>query len=122
MEEIFEYITSTVTLNETETQDTDNVLVPDGTIVGIAAVISGNTESRIINLSMLQNNFEVVRAADVRFSERTSGGSFKESMRPVNLPGGRNYETRIVALSASTTEKVSIQVMFMISKKVPTQY
>ncbi|MEN2415533.1 hypothetical protein [Flavobacterium mesophilum] len=110
----YEYITTTLTLEAGETQDSENVQIPDGNIVAMSAIISGNPEARIFNLSVLQNNAEVVRAADVRFSERTSGGTYKDSMRPLNLSGGRTYEARVVATTDSPTEKVVIQVMFMI--------
>lgn len=110
----YEYITTTITLNTDETFASENVQIPSGTIVAMSAIIAGNPESRILNLSILQNNAEAVRASDVRFSERTSGGTYKDSMRPLNLSGGRTYEARLVATTASTTETIAIQVLFMI--------
>jgi hypothetical protein len=109
-----EYITTTITLDVNETTDSQTVQIPSGTIVGMAAIVAGNPEARILNLSVLQNNFEVVQPSDVRFSERTSGGTYRGSLRPVNLLGGRNYEVRLVATTASPTEKVAVQVLFMI--------
>ncbi len=112
----YDYVTSTLSLAVNETVNSEKITVPDGKVVAIAAIVAGNTEDRVINLSILQNNMEVVKAADVRFSAKTSGGTFKDSMRPVDLSGGRTYETKIVASAASTTETVQIQVLFMIEK------
>lgn len=112
----FEYVTANVVLGIGATQGNDKVYVPDGKVVAIGAVVAGNTENRIINLSILDNNNEVVRPCDVRFSEKTNGGTFKDSMRPVDFLGGRNYEARLVALSVSGSELVAVQVLFMIEK------
>jgi hypothetical protein len=112
-----EYITTTITLDPTETLDSQTVQIPSGNIVAMAAIVAGNPEARILNLSVLQNGFEVVQPADVRFSERTSGGTYRGSMRPINLPGGRQYEVRLVATTASLTEKVAVQVQFMIENE-----
>lgn len=112
----YDYVTATVSLAVNETVDTEKITVPDGNVVGVGAVIAGNTEDRIINLSILQNHTEVLTPADVRFTQKNNGGSFLESMRPVDLPGGRPYEVKIVASAASTTQAVQIQVLFMIEK------
>ncbi|AOZ99600.1 hypothetical protein [Flavobacterium commune] len=112
----YDYETATVSLAINETVDSERIAIPDGTIVAIGAIIAGDTEDRIINLSLLQNNNEVVRPADVRFTQKNNGGSFLESMRPVDLPGGRPYEVKIVASAASTTKSVQIQIIFMIEK------
>ena len=112
----YEYVTANVVLGIGATQVNDKVYVPDGKVVAIGAVVAGNTENRIINLSILDNNNEVVRPCDVRFSEKTNGGTFKDSMRPVDFLGGRNYEARLVALSVSGSELVAVQVLFMIEK------
>lgn len=98
--------------------DTGRVRIPDGKVVAMAAVIAGDTENRIIDLSVLDNNNEIVRPCDVRFSQKTSGGTFKDSMRPVAFNGGRTIEARLVALAASTTQTVTVQVVFMIQKPI----
>ncbi len=115
-----EYVTANVILSANTIQANDKILIPQGKVVAIAAVVAGDTENRIINLSILDNNNEVVRACDVRFSAKTNAGTFKDSMRPVNFDGGRTFESRLVALSASTTKEVTVQVLFMIEK--PTMY
>lgn len=112
----YEYVTANVTLATDTVTGNDKVLIPEGKVVAIGAVVAGNTEDRIINLSILDNNNEVVRPCDVRFSQKTNGGTFKDSMRPVDFNGGRTFEARIVALSPSVTEAVAVQVLFMIEK------
>ena len=121
MEEIkYEYETVKVSLAANTSLATENLTIPAGRVVAIAAIIAGNTEARIINLSILQNNQEIIRPSDVRFSAKTNGGTFKDSMRPVDFLGGRTFEARIVATSASATQAIAVQVLFMIEK--PNQY
>jgi hypothetical protein len=117
----YEYEVVNVVLPATalvSTSDTARIRIPDGKVVAIGAVVAGNTEDRIINLSILDNNNEIVRPCDVRFSEKTNGGTFKESLRPVSFIGGRNYEVRLVALAPSATQTITVQVMFMIQKPI----
>ena len=118
MEEIkYEYVTVDVAIPANTTSGIERVFVPDGNVVAIGVVVAGNTESRIINLSILQNNNEVLKPADVRFSEKTNGGTFKDSLRPVDFQGGRTFEAKVVSTSVSTTQEVSVQVLFMIEKR-----
>ena len=100
------------------TSDTGKIRIPEGKVVAIGAIVAGDTENRIINLSILDNNNEVLRPCDVRFSAKTAGGSFKDSLRPVAFIGGRNYEARLVALAPSATETITVQVLFMIQKPI----
>jgi hypothetical protein len=113
----YERVNVTLPANATVSSiDGSKVSLPEGKVVAIAAVISGNTENRIIDLSVLNNNNEVVKPCDVRFSEKTAGGTFKDSMRPVSFISGKVFEARLVALQASATEEVKVQVIFMIQK------
>ena len=117
MEDIqYDYVTVDVTITVNTTIGSENVSIPDGNVVAMGVVVAGNTEARIINLSILQNNTEIIKPADVRFSEKTSGGTFKDSLRPVSFPGGRKFEAKIVATTVSALEKVSVQVLFMLEK------
>ena len=119
MEEIkYEYVTVDVTIPVNTTTGVEKITVPDGNVVAIGVVVAGNTQSRIINLSILLNNNEIVKPADVRFSEKTSGGTFKDSLRPVDFPGGRTFEAKVVATSISVDEEVAVQVLFMIEKPI----
>ena len=118
----YDYITATVALAVNETLDSEKIGLPDGNVVAIGAVVAGNTENRIINLAVFQNTTEVVRSADVRFSQKTSGGTFRDSMRPVDLPGGRTYEVRIASNEGSATQAIQVQVLFMVEKPNQNQY
>ncbi|MFV5702195.1 hypothetical protein ACM55F_10015 [Flavobacterium sp. XS2P12] len=115
-EKTYEYVTANVTLTNGTVLANEPIVIPDGKVVAISAIVAGDTENRIINLSVLSNGNEVVRPADVRFSQKTNGGTFRDSMRPVNFLGGRSFEARLVALSLSATQTVTVQVLFMIEK------
>ncbi len=113
----YERVNVVLAVNATmSTSESGKIRIPDGKVVAMAAVIAGDTENRIIDLSVLDNNNEIVRPCDVRFSQKTSGGTFKDSMRPVAFNGGRTIEARLIALSSSTTQTVTVQVVFMIQK------
>jgi hypothetical protein len=112
----YEYVTANLILAVNSSIDSENIMIPSGKVIAIAAIIAGNPGARILNLSILQNNQEIVRPADVRFSEKTNGGTFKDSLRPVDFQGGRTFEAKIVATETSATEVVAIQVLFMIEK------
>ena len=111
-----EYVTVNVAIPVNTTLAAEKINIPDGDVVAMAAIVVGNPEARLINLSVLDNGNEVIKPADVRFSTKTSGGSFKESMRPVSFQGGRSFETKLVASVASATEAITVQVMFLIEK------
>lgn len=115
-EKIIEYVTADVTLGINVPMALDKVFIPEGNVVAMGVVIAGDTESRILNLSVLQNNSEIIRPADVRFSTKTSGGTFKDSLRPVSFQGGRSFDVKVAATSISTTKVVVIQVLFMVEK------
>ncbi|MBB1193553.1 hypothetical protein DNC80_07705 [Flavobacterium sp. SOK18b] len=117
MEEIkYDYTTVDVTIMANTATGSEKVFLPDGNVVAIGVVLAGNVEARIINLSVLQNNTEVIKPSDVRFSEKTAGGTYKDSLRPVDFPAGRTFEARLVATSISATQEISAQVLFMIEK------
>lgn len=102
----------------TSSIDGSMVTLPQGKVVAIGAVVAGDTENRIIDLSILNNNNEVVKPCDVRFSEKTSGGEFKNSLRPVAFIGGKVFQAKLVALEASLTKTITVQVIFMIQKPI----
>lgn len=113
----YEKVNVVLPVNATmSSSDTGRIRLPEGKVVAIGAIVAGDTEDRIIDLTILDNNNEIVRACDVRFSEKTSGGSFKDSLRPVDFIGGRTYEARLVALAPSTTKTITVQVLYMIQK------
>jgi hypothetical protein len=115
----YERVNVTLLVNTTISSINGSTLtLPQGKVVGIAAIVAGDTEDRVIDLSILNNNNEVVKPCDVRFSEKTNGGTFKDSMRPVAFIGGKVFEARLVSLVPSTTKNVTVQVLFMIQKPI----
>lgn len=114
--EKFEYVTATLTMQKTDLVAEVNVNIPDGKITNIGVVQSGNFEKRIINLSILENNNTLLQPADLQFSERSGGSNFKDSLRPVDIDGGRILQARLTALVPSPGDDVTVQVLFMIQK------
>ncbi|MFN3753315.1 hypothetical protein [Flavobacterium sp.] len=116
MNKRYEFVVANVFLAKTTVLGTINLDVPSGKIVAIGNVIAGDPENRIINLSILNNGNEVLKPADYRFTEKTNGGDWLQSLRPVDFDGGRMYETRYTAPAASATEDLNFQVLFVIEK------
>lgn len=116
IEEKYEYVVANATLVKDTLTANEPVDIVDGTVVGMAAISRGNNENRIIDLGIFQNNNEVVKTCDVSFSEKTNGGTFKDSMRPVDFAGGKQFQIRLFADTTSPTDNVRVQVMFMVRK------
>jgi len=114
-EKIYEYVTANVTISAGNIMAQDKTFIPDGKVVAIGTALAGNFGNAIVNLSILDNNNEVIKPSDVRFSEKTNGGTFKDSLRPVYFLGGKTYESRLVALQPLAAN-VTVQVLFMIEK------
>lgn len=112
----YDYVTVNVTLIKATLIANAPIDIPDGKVVAIGAAISGNPEDRIIDLGIFKNNNAVVQPADYRFSQKTNGGTFVESMRPVNFEGGFSMQARLSAYAVSATEDITVQVLFMIYK------
>lgn len=116
MNQKFEYITVVATLLAANATGEAEVKLPDGKCVAIGAVIKGNTDDEIINLSLLEGTQTVLKPADVSFSTRSNGGSYRESLRPVDLDGGRLITVSLAALTASRPTNIKVQVLFMVEK------
>lgn len=114
--ERYEYVTATISLPKTELSNDTDIRIPDGLVTNIGIVQAGNNEGRVINFSVLENNNVLIQPADLRFSERTGGSSFKDSLRPVDLDGGRILQVRLTALQPSNGDDVTVQVLFMVQK------
>jgi len=114
--ERYEYVTATISMPKTELSSEVDVKIPDGIVTNIGLVQAGNNEGRIINFSVLENNNTLIQPADIRFSERTGGSCFKDSLRPVDLDGGRILQARLTALQPSNGDDITVQVLFMIQK------
>lgn len=110
-----EYVTANVTIQAGNVMANDKTFIPDGKVVAIGTALAGNFANTIVNLSVLDNNNEVLKPSDVRFSEKTNGGTFKDSLRPVDFLGGKTYESRLVALQPVGAD-LTVQVLFMIEK------
>lgn len=118
MDKRYEYVTADVFLVKATNIKSTNIDIPSGRVVAMGAVMAGNSENRIINLSILNNGNEVIKPADYRFSEKTSGGDYLQSLRPVDFDGGRLYETKFYAPVASVAENLNFQVIFVVEKPV----
>jgi len=117
MNKRYEYVVADVFLAKTTNTGTESMIdIPSGRVVAMGTVMAGDAENRIINLSVLNNGNEVIKPADYRFSEKTSGGDWLQSLRPVDFDGGRKYETRFVAPVASANEDLNFQVIYVIEK------
>lgn len=109
------YITASLILDKDSTDIEESVLLPDGVVTHFAIVQSGNDNQEIINLSFLENNTELLKPSDLRFSEKTANGNFLESMRPVSdIDGGRKIQVRLAALKSARPSNVNVQVLFAI--------
>lgn len=113
---LIDYVTVDVAILAGTAKGSEKISIPEGRVIAMGAVVAGNTEDRIINLSVLQNHTEIIKAADVRFSAKTTSGNFKDSLRPVNFQGGRLFDTQLTANEVSNDQDVTVQVLFMIEK------
>lgn len=116
LEKKYEYVVSNVVLVKNMVLANEPVDIPEGKVVAMAAIMKGNDENRLIDLGVFQNNNEVVKTCAVEFSEKTSGGTYKDSMRPVDLSGGKQYQVRLTASASSAVDNVTVQAIFMIEK------
>lgn len=113
----YEIVVANVAFDKNTASNQTFTDIPSGKVVAMGAIAAGDTENRIINLSVLNNGNEVIKPCDFRFTEKTSGGDWMQSLRPVNFDGGRLYETRFNAPNgASTLEDLNFQVIYVIAK------
>ena len=120
--ETFDTITKTVVIPAGQTGHASQdgiVYLPDGNLVNVGAV-SNDTTGQIINFSLLQDGNDVIKPADLRFSTRTSGGSFRDSLRPIsNVVAGRQFEVKVATLGdRPSAAEVVVQVLFVIQKNL----
>ena len=100
------------------TVDSTSIKMPDGKVIGIAVVDTGNTNNELINLSILNNGNEVLSPSDLSFSKQQPGGGFLNSLRPVDFSGGYEYNVRLTAYTPNRANDVTVQVLFAV---VPNQ-
>lgn len=108
------YKTINVTLPAASQSASKGIKIPTGKIIAIGAVVQGNIANEIIDLSLLDNNNEMLAPCDVKFSEKTAGGRWIDSMRPVNLDGGREVDAKLYAYTSSRANDIKVQVLFAI--------
>ena len=96
------------------TVDSTSIKMPDGKVIGIAQVNTGNSTNELINLSILNNGNEVLSPSDLSFSQQQPGGGFLNSLRPEDFAGGYEYNVRLSAYTPSRANDVTVQVLFAI--------
>jgi hypothetical protein len=108
------YKTINVTLPAASQTASKGIKIPSGKIIAIATVVQGNSANEIIDLSLLDNNNEILAPCDVKFSEKTAGGRWIDSMRPVGLDGGREVDAKLYAYTSTRSTDIKVQVLFAI--------
>lgn len=112
----YDYSTVNITISNGTAIAEEDVRLPDGELVGIATVTSPEP-SEILNMGLFINNQEVLKPADVRFSQKTNGGTWRDSIRPVSgIQGGTTVTTRIIALTDVRADDITTQVLFVVKK------
>jgi hypothetical protein len=108
-----QYTTVEVTLSAGSSTAQAEIDVPEGAVTHIGLVKEGNA-TEIVNLEILQNNSRVLSPIDIRFSERTTTGSFLDGLRPVsNINGGRKLQVRLSAVKPTRAADLNVQVVFV---------
>lgn len=108
------YKTINVTLPAASQSAEKGTKIPSGKIIAIGTVVKNNSDDEIIDLSLLDNNNEILSPCDVTFSTKTNGGRWIDSMRPVNLDGGREVDAKLYAYTSSRSTDIQVQVLFAI--------
>lgn len=108
------YKTINITLTRGDQSATKGTKIPTGKIIAIGTTTRGNGTNEIIDFSLLDNNNEILSPCDVQFSEKTAGGRWIDSMRPVHLDGGREVDAKLFAYTPERPTNVNVQVLFAI--------
>jgi hypothetical protein len=112
----FDYVSVNATLTNGIASIQSDVQIPDGEILAIGTV-ADRTIDEMINLSILDNNNEVLRPCDVRFSGQTAGNDWINSFRPVTgIPAGKTLQAKLTALKTARASSITIQVLFIYRK------
>jgi len=112
----YETKTVNVSLLKTILSNEEPINIPDGTAVRMGVVSRGNAEDRIITVGVFDSNNEIIRTADLKFFEKTSGGNYLDGFMPIDLDGGRQYHVRVTALTGTLVDDVTVQALFIIEK------
>lgn len=111
-----QYTSKEITLSRLETSVTKTIEIPEGDVTHIGLVKEG-TATDIVNLEVLQNFSRLLDPLDIRFSEKSNGANFLESLRPVSgIRGGRTLQVRLTAISTPRVADLTVQVVFVTQK------
>jgi hypothetical protein len=114
----YEFVTQNVKLLSTGLFNEESLRIPDGKVVRMGVVLKGNTQDRLINASVLDNNNEIIKPIEVGFLQKTASGSFLEGFMPVEFDGGRTYDVKLTALVLPTGGQEPVaQFVFIIEKR-----
>mgnify|MGYP003638073057 CR=1 FL=1 len=93
--------------------DEKKVNLPAGTCVGMAVIKTGAAPDEFVDLSILDNGSELVEGSDYRFYEKTNGGRWIDSLRPMSFDCNRDITVRLAADNA-IAGGLKLQVIFFI--------
>lgn len=109
-----QYRTVEIFLDKSAAVAEEKIELPDGVVTHIGLVKDSITTD-IINLELLQNTTRILDPCDIRFSERTTTGSFLDGLRPVSgIRGGQSIKVRLSAITVSRPTDLTVQVLFAI--------
>lgn len=119
---LYEHITRNVKLSKSFLTKEEDVRLPNGKVVRMGVVLFGPEQglARNINVSILDNNNEIVKPLDYRFAEKTAGGNFLDGFMPVDFEGSKNYQARLTTTEVDNVNDVTAQFIFIVEK--PNQY
>lgn len=112
----YEYVTQEVFVEDKSPSNEEDIRVPDGRVVRMGVILRGNTEERMVNVSILDSNNEIVRPAEVTFFQKTSGGNFLDGFMPVDFDGGRTYQVRVTPTTESVADNITAQFILIVEK------
>lgn len=116
MNKRYEHITTNVLLPANTITMEEDVRIPKGRVIAMGVLLIGTMINRFINMSVLDNNNEVVKPLDARFAEKTTGGDFLDCFMPVDFDGSRTYQARLTATAVDNVNAVSAQFIFIVEK------
>lgn len=96
-----------------EQRDTIDITLWHGEVVGGFVEVIGNDPSENVNLSIKDNGGRIEDPVSILSWKQRSGGSYKESMKPLSIPGSQTIQLEIEADKALTAD-LNAQIVFLI--------
>lgn len=93
--------------------DEKRINLPSGTCVGMAVIKTGADPDEFVDLSILDNGSELVEGSDYRFYEKTNGGRWIDSLRPMSFDCNRDVTARLSG-NNPIPAGLKIQIIFFI--------